>query len=168
MQGLEILYWGLSILFCLAMGFAILLWCRSWRKEEREESARQIGAITREVARLSAAIDLFENTSASLQTADEQFSRDIENLRNCIVRLRQTVPQDNRTPLAPQPDTQQDSPSLPETPSPEHPSSQQDSDDDPFTRARTLLKTGQTPEDVARTLDIGIAEVRMIARMMGL
>jgi len=113
MQGLEILYWGLSILFCLAMGFAILLWCRSWRKEEREESARQIGALTREVARLSSTIDLLENTSASLQTVDEQFSRDIENLRNCIVRVRQTVPQENRAPISPLPDAQQDSPPCP-------------------------------------------------------
>ena len=169
-QGLDILYWGLSILFCLAMGFAILLWCRSWRKEEREESAKQIGRLTREVARLSSAVDMLENTSASLQTADEQIARDIENLRNCIVRLRQSVPHESHSsmpaPIAAEPD----SPPLPEVSPDDRPASAppQDSDQDPFAEARQMLKDGQTAVEVAKALDIGTAEVRMIARMMGL
>ena len=74
MQGLDILYWGLSILFCLAMGFAILLWCRSWRKEEREESAKQIGRLTREVARLSSA-ETIGPTGISCTNADTHCGR---------------------------------------------------------------------------------------------
>ena len=42
MQGIEVLYWAISVVFCLAMVFAILLWCRSWRKEEHEANTRQI------------------------------------------------------------------------------------------------------------------------------
>jgi predicted RNase H-like nuclease (RuvC/YqgF family) len=169
MQGLDILYWGLSMLFCLAMGFAILLWCRSWRKEEREESAKQIGALATEVARLVEAVDMLEHTSSSLRTADEQIARNIEDLRNCVVRLRQSVPVESRADIpvsgTPEPETSV----LPDTiASGDAGATDQELELDPFAEARSRLKSGQTPVEVAKALDIGTAEVRMIARMMGL
>ena len=84
MHGIEILFWALSALFWLALLFAILLWCRSWRKEERELTRRHIQMLSREVERLGEAIEMLDHTVASLQTADEQFGRRIEALQRAI------------------------------------------------------------------------------------
>ena len=113
---------------------------------------------------------MLENTSTSLQAADEQIARDIENLRNCIVRLRQSVPQESHSPMPAPIAAEPDSPPLPEVSPDDSPESDppQDSDQDPFAEAREMLKDGQTAVEVAKALDIGTAEVRMIARMMGL
>lgn len=157
MQGIVILYWALSLLFCLAMVFAILLWCRSWRREERTETARQIQALSQEIGRLTGAVDLLEHTSVSLQTADEQLARDIETLRKKIQQIRVPSPPVKPSPLETQfPQPPQDTPE----------GAQEGAKADRYTKARALLQKGQSPLEVARDLDIGTAEVRMIARMV--
>ena len=80
-EGLHILYWALSILFCLAFAFAILLWCRSWRREEREETGRRIQRLSDEVGRIAAAVDALENTAASLEMADGKLAGHLGDLR---------------------------------------------------------------------------------------
>ncbi|MCZ6632272.1 MAG: hypothetical protein O7G87_02640, partial [bacterium] len=145
MQGIEVLYWGLSVLFCLAMVFAILLWCRSWRKEERETTARQLQILAREVGRLSEALEMLDHISASLQTADEQLTKQVEDLQVAIRRLQSPHAKPASAPLDP--------PSEPNV-------------EDRYAEAQGLLQAGNSPVEVARKLDLGTAEVHMIARML--
>ena len=163
MKGIEVLYWALSILICLSMVFAILLWCRSWRREEREETEKQIRALYEGTARLSASMEMMEHTFASLEAADEQFSRQIEDLRDAVQRLRTSVPLQpvSQPPVLEVSKTEESHvvSSDPDSNSPEKAGDQ-------YAQARTLLTQGQSALDVARTLEMGSAEVNMIARMM--
>ena len=162
MQGIEVLYWALSILFCLALVFAILLWCRSWRKEERETHLRHLQLLAREVKRLAEAVEGLEHTAASLQTADEQFSQQIENIRNMGRDLKRQL-----TPSVMPPPKAVVSESKPvSAPSPQERVAFQESSEDRYAQARDLLLAGQSQTDVARQLDLGTAEVRMIARLL--
>ena len=164
MHGIEFLYWALSILFCLAMVFAILLWCRSWRREERGETERQILTLSREVSRLIGTVDMLEHTSASLQTADEQLAQDVESLRKSIHQIRASV---SPVKAAPQPgETQTVRPVAPPAPQAAPDLTAEETETDRYAQARALLAEGRSAQDVARTLDIGTAEVRMIARMV--
>lgn len=159
MQGIQIVYWALSILFCMAMGFAILLWCRGWRREERAETTRQIVALSSEIGRLTQAVDALEHTSSSLQTADELLAQHMENLRGTIRKMQTASVSPAKRP-EPKP------PNIP-VPPPAEPPVETDEEADRYAQARALLEKGRPPVDVARMLDIGTAEVRMIARMMG-
>ena len=151
MQGIEVLYWGLSVLFCLAMVFAILLWCRSWRKEERETTARQLQILAREVGRLSEALEMLDHISASLQTADEQLTKQVEDLQVAIRRLQS--PQAKPVLVSKPASAPLDPPS-------------ESNVEDRYAEARSLLQAGNSPVEVARKLDLGTAEVHMIARML--
>ncbi len=167
MQGIEILFWGLSVLFILALGFAILLWCRSWRREEREQTERQVRALSEQLERLTSAVEFLEHTSASLQTADEQLSRGIEDLQKNIAQLRTTVPAHKPAPSRlVEPVTKQSEPTRQQMEPEEIPEPQEAAEADRFVQARALLQKGRSAAEVARALDIGAAEVRMIARMM--
>lgn len=158
MQGIEVLYWALSTVFCLALFFAILIWCRNWRREEQENNAHQIQLLAKEVRRLTETIETLDHTSASLQTADEQFTRQLETLRNTVRDLKRfSFP-------PPSPPT-----SVPLSPSPTKPESEplfSEDTEDRYTQARALLRAGHDPVEVARQLDLGTAEVRMIARLL--
>ena len=163
MQGIEVLYWALSILFCMVMGFAILLWCRSWRREEREETARQVKALSGEVGRLTSAVDALEHASASLQTADEGLAGHLEDLRASVNRIRAAlVPSTSPASVGPE---NVRAPEASPDPGPLPPAAQE-AGNDRYMQARVLLQQGRPPVDVARMLDIGTAEVRMIARML--
>lgn len=159
MQGIEVLYWALSIVFCLALFFAILVWCRGWRKEEQEGNTRQIQLLAREVKRLSDAIEALDHTAASLQTADEQLSRQIDTLRNTARALKTSaaLPMPTTEPIVATSATIKHNP---------EPQPQIDDNDDRYIQARTLLLAGRDPVEVARQLDLGTAEVRMIARLL--
>jgi len=181
MQGIEVLYWALSVVFCLALLFAILFWCRNWRNEERETHLRHMQLLAREVKRLAEAVEGLENTSASLQTADEQFSQQIENIRNVVRDLKRqerhmaasvvsTTKMPVSEPTAPPPVSPTAS-SSESTPAPASVSSEervglQEAAEDRYAEARDLLLAGQSQTDVARQLDLGTAEVRMIARVL--
>ena len=163
MQGIEVLYWALSVLFCMVMGFAILLWCRSWRREERREAARQVQALSREVNRLSEAVGMLEHASASLQTADEGLARHLEDLKASVNRIRAALaPPAKLRPIAPENARVPESAPVLEPP----PRGAEDAGGERYAQARVLLQQGRWPVDVARMLDIGTAEVRMIARML--
>jgi len=163
MEGIEVLYWALSVLFCLALVFAILLWCRSWRKDERETHLRHLQLLAREVKRLAEAVEGLEHTAASLQTADEQFSQQVENIRNMGRDLkRQLTPS-----VVPAPKTVVAEPKpAPVSSAPKEVVTFQEASEDRYAQARDLLLAGQTQTDVARQLDLGTAEVRMIARLL--
>ena len=155
MQGIEVLYWALSVLFCLAMVFAILLWCRSWRKEERETTASQLQILAREVGQLSEALEMLDHITASLQTADEQITKQVEDLEVAIRRLQSpaTKPASESVPVSKPASAPLDPPS-------------ESNVEDRYAEARGLLQTGHSPVEVARKLDLGTAEVHMIARML--
>jgi len=158
MQGIQVLYWSLSILFCMAMGFAVLLWCRGWRKEEREQHTSQLRVLAREVARLSSAVDLLEHTSESLRADDEQLARKLDEVRELAESLGGVLSRASLGGVAPRPEPQaRDDATSEDASSP---------DVDTYQRARELLGQGRTAVDVARTLGIGTAEVRMVARML--
>ena len=164
MQEIQVLYWALSILFCMAMGFAVLLWCRGWRKEEREQNTNQVRALSREVARLTSAVDLLEHTSLSLQTADEQLARKLDDLQVLARKLEGAL-----SKLPPLPAAARHGPASPTELQPRNHQAPTDGLSppvDPYQKARELLSEGRSPVDVARALDIGTAEVRMIARML--
>lgn len=179
MHGIEVLYWALSVVFCLALLFAILFWCRNWRNEERETHLRHMQLLAREVKRLAEAVEGLENTSASLQTADEQFSQQIENIRNVVRDLKRQerhmaasvvsttqVPVSEPTAPPPVSPSASSSASKPAPVSSEERVGLQEATEDRYAEARDLLLSGQSQTDVARQLDLGTAEVRMIARVL--
>ncbi len=159
MQGIEILYWAISILFCLAMVFSILVWCRGWRKEEREEAQKQLKGLSVEVDRLSLVVESLQHATASLQTADEQLNEGFKSLDERLDRIKE---------LTPAPLEALATPSSTESSKPEAADEREEIDDDPYARARKLLSEGKSTRDVARELSIGTAEVRMVARVMNL
>ena len=160
MQGIEILYWALSILFCLAMVFSILVWCRGWRKEEREEAQGQLKDLSVEVGRLSLVVESLQHATASLQVADEQLNEGFKSLDESLSRVKELTP----APLEAAPTPKSVEPSRPLEPAEDG----KTTDADPYAKARKLLSDGKSTHDVARELNIGTAEVRMIARMMNL
>ena len=163
-QGIGVLYWALSVVFCLALVFAILFWCRNWRNEERENNLRHLQLLAREVRRLSEAIDRLDETAAALQTADEQFSQQVEHIGNLGRDLkRQLTPL--AAPAARSSRAESTKPKLDVTP-PEPVVFLEESSEDRYAQARDLLLAGQDETDVARRLDMGTAEVRMIARLL--
>ena len=165
-QSLEILYWAFSILFCMAMGFAILLWCKSWRKEEREEADRRASTLSAEIEKLASAVDLLEHTAASLRTADEQLAQGIKDLKETVARSQRTgvaatpavLPVPDQEPLTGSTGV--------ERPAPAAPAEEPAADHDRYGEARDLLRQGLPPTEVARRLDIGAAEAKMLARVI--
>ena len=161
MQGIEVLYWAISIVFCLALVFAILLWCRSWRKEEHEANTRQVQLLAREVRRLREALEVLDHTAASIQTADEQLSGHVESLRDTARDIKRRVV----APVEPAPPSKPKEIIPPvESAVPEQVAINEE--DDRYGQARALLQSGTDPVEVARELDLGTAEVQMIARML--
>jgi hypothetical protein len=185
MADFHILIWALSLLFCMAMGFVILLWCRSWRREEREATERHVENLSREISRLAVAVDGMDETAASLLAADDQLANDIERLREQVRLIRSAGgiaagvgrPDDetplNETPRAetPVPETPllkthaADGSSDPET-SPEVEAVESKPSADRYEEARRLLREGLSELEVARQLEMGAAEIRMISRML--
>jgi hypothetical protein len=160
-HGIDIFYWGLSLLFCLAFGFAILLWARGWRREERAETARRMSELATEVAKLAAAVEQLEHTAASLRTADELLAQGIKDLQSTAAGAA-PAPAVGRT-VDPAPPS-------PPTPSPTQPIAEKEAgplpEEDRFAEARRLLMEGLSPTEVAQKLDIGAAEAKMLARVV--
>ena len=92
MQGIEILVVTLAAFFGLGIFFAILLWCRSWQREHREQSDRQFQSLRALSDRLRDALDMLDHTAASLQTVDGQLTRQLEDLRSSVQRLQNVRP----------------------------------------------------------------------------
>ena len=155
MQGIDILYWAISVVFCLGLLFAILLWCRSWRREEHDNNTRQLQLLAREVRRLRDVIESLDASVASIQTADEQFSQQLESLRNTVRLLKRGVPTASQT-------LERNAPQRRRKPAELDPIDSEDR----YGQARSLLLSGRDPVEVARILDLGTAEVTMIARML--
>jgi citrate synthase len=155
MQDIDILYWAISIVFCLGLLFAILLWCRSWRREEREIHTRQLQQLAREVRRLRDAVETLDTSVASIQTADEQFSQQLDTLRDTVRDIKRSTPVLSTAPKLSAPIQRVETPE----PAP-------DDSDDRYAQARSRLQSGKDPVEVARLLDLGTAEVAMIARML--
>lgn len=167
MQSIYVLYWAISIIFCLSLSFAILLWCRAWRKEDRDETKNHIRSLTDSVNQLITSVETLNHASASLQIADEQMTQQLDDLRG-IVKLfhAKFLPPSGQTPI----NQKQSSPisSLPlnsesksDIPSPTK-------QEEYYAQARALLQDGQSPLEVAKKLDLGTAEVQMIARIIDL
>ena len=157
MQGIDILYWAISIVFCLGLLFAILLWCRSWRREEREANTRQLQQLAREVRRLRDAVETLDTSVGAIQTADGQFSQQLEVLRGAARDLKRSAPTSS---VLPEPDNVIGRVEAPES------TPELDDSDDRYSEARLLLQSGKDQVEVARMLDLGAAEVTMIARML--
>lgn len=165
MEGLELLAICLSVLFGLGMIFSILLWCRSWRKEEREQTDLQIKSLRGAIRKLTEAIEMLDHTSASLQTADGLLTQQLEDLRRSVTRLQnirlptEAAPAVDINPASVAKPPESASRSSSKAASPTTGSGQA------YDAVSDLLKQGKPILEIARELDIGIAEVRMIARM---
>lgn len=157
MEGLEVLVVTLAAFFGLGIFFAILLWCRSWKRETREQSEKQLQVLRAQTERLRDAVEMLDHTTASLQTADGQLTRQLEDLRNSVHRL-QSVRPDAKETSAPKP-----SDTVEEEVTDSPPDSV--STGDRYENVQALLKAGRSTVEIAHQLDIGVAEVRMIARM---
>ena len=168
MAGIELLAISLSVLFGLGMIFSILLWCRSWRKDERELAYQQIKALREAVRKLTDAIEMIDHTTASLQTADGVLTQQLEDLRSSVTRLQNVKLQTDTEPATATPTYELAAIESPVTPA--------NSDDAPqetevvqsgssYDAVAGLLKDGTSTLEIAHELDIGVAEVRMIARM---
>lgn len=181
MQGIELLVVTLAAFFGLGILFTILMWCRSWRRDEREQTERQMQAIQMQVDRLREAIELLDHTAASLQTADDQFTGQLEDLRRAIVNFKRgpalstqeaseaespapasgSIYRSDRAEspvgepeLATSPPTNGDELAEPST-----------SKGPRYEEVHALIRQGRSTLEIARDLDIGVAEVRMITRM---
>ena len=164
MDGLEFLAIALSVVFGFGVIFSILLWCRSWRKEDREATDQQIKILRGSIRKLSEAVEMLDHTAASLQTADGLLTQQLEDLRSSITKLQSIRPaaepevQTAPEPAQPETDAVVVSEEPEEADEPSNPPSSYETVND-------LLKQGKSTVEIARELDIGVAEVRMIARM---
>ena len=164
MQGIEILVVTLAAFFGLGIFFAILLWCRGW---QREQSDRQFQSLRALSDRLGDALDMLDHTAASLQTVDGQLTQQLEDLRSSVLRLQNVRPgaslESGDAPLqtarSAEPTTNGDSSSQSE------PRESTSATSDRYDEVQALLKKGRSTVEIAHDLDIGVAEVRMIARM---
>ncbi len=163
MEGLELLAIALSALFGVGMIFSILLWCRSWRREEREQTDTQVQTLRSSIRKLTEAVEMLDHTAASLQSADGLLTQQLEDLRRSIKQIKsiRTTPAPQE-PVAPKPvgestpcESSKNEPVIDET------------QDGPgaYDAVSDLLEQGKSTVEIARELDIGVAEVRMIARM---
>ena len=165
MEDIELLAISLSLLFGVGMIFSVLLWCRSWRKDEREQTDLQIKAMEQSVRTLAEAIEMLDHTTASLQTADGLLTQQLEDLRSSVDRL-QTVKLKEEPKVVVQTlsqaalqKTEQDvETSVIKT------TTELESEKS-YEAVAGFLKEGKSTLEIARELDIGVAEVRMIARM---
>jgi thiamine pyrophosphate-dependent acetolactate synthase large subunit-like protein len=151
MGSFEILLWTVPVLFALALLFAILLWCRSWRREEGWETDRRLKLLTAQVTRLSELVDQMEKTLSVTRTAQARLS---EQMTALAADLPRPVPS---SPV-----------SRPGDPSPGHPppSKADPVEKDRYERAREMLASGTDPVEVARQLGISRGDVDLILRMM--
>lgn len=156
MGGFEILLWTLPILFALALLFVILLWCRSWRREEGWETDRRLKLLTAQVTRLSEFVDHLEKSLSGSRTAQTRFSEQMTALAADLSRLvtssRTSRPGDE-SPGYPSPSKADSSPSPPVA-------------KDRYERAREMLASGADPVEVARQLGISRGDVDLILRLM--
>lgn len=158
MEGLELLAIALSALFGVGMIFSILLWCRSWRREEREQAYAQVQTLRSSIRKLTEAVEMLDHTAASLQSADGLLTQQLEDLRRSITQIQsiRTTPTPQE-PVAPESvgESSKNEPVIDET------------QDRPgaYDAVSDLLEQGKSTVEIARELDIGVAEVRMIARI---
>ena len=165
MEGLELLAISLSVLFGFGMFFAILLWCRSWRKEDHEQTDQQIKALRATIRKLTEAVELLDHTAASLQTADGLLTQQLEDLRSSVTRLQNIRPATMPTPDPSPPIEQDNAVEAENPPEAEEQTSSESETSGSYDAVGELLQKGKSTVEIARELDIGVAEVRMIARM---
>ena len=167
MAGIELLAISLTVLFGLGIVFSILLWCRSWRKEEHKLADQQIKTLRGAVQKLTDAIEMIDHTTASLQTADGLLTQQLEDLRNSVTRLQNMGLQAGaETAIATptyEPAAVENPVTLMNSNAPQETVVVQSGHS--YNAVAGLLKDGKSTLEIARKLDIGIAEVRMIARM---
>ena len=163
MAGIELLAISLSVLFGLGIIFSILLWCRSWRKEERELADQQIKTLREAIRKLTDAIEMIDHTTASLQTADGQLTHQLEDLRSSVTRLQNVKLQADTKPTTVTPTYEPAAVESPVTSANSNAEVVQSGSS--YDEVVGLLKNGKSTLEIARKLDIGVAEVRMIARM---
>ena len=164
MQGIEILVVTLAAFFGLGIFFAILVWCRSWQREYREQSDRQFQTLRAQSDRLRDAIEMLDHTAASLLTADGQLTRQLEDLRSSVQKLQNMRP-DSKPELAETIRTVRPEPTTNDASSQSDAHESTPATGDRYDDVQALLKEGRSTVEIAHELDIGVAEVRMIARM---
>jgi hypothetical protein len=164
MEGLELLTISLSVLFGVGMIFTILLWCRSWRKEDREQTDLQIKALRVAIRKLTESVELLDHTAASLQTADGLLTRQLEDLRSSITQLQNVRPVQETSPRV-EPEVRREDVAKPSEPEQAVEEAIPSESASAYDTVNDLLKQGKSTVEIARELDIGVAEVRMIARM---
>ena len=167
MEGLQLLAVSLAVLFGFGMIFSLLLWCRSWRKEDREQTDQQIRALRASIKKLIESVELLDHTAAALQTADGLLTQQLEDLKSSITQFQgiRSLPGEDESETFETAETSTISEK-------EAVASQEDINGENPTQGSTaynavsdLLGQGKPTLEVARELDIGLAEVRMIARM---
>jgi hypothetical protein len=153
MSGFEVLLWTIPVLFGLSLLFAILLWCRGWRREDRWEMDRRLKLLTAQVTKLSEVVENLEKIHAAARTADNRLSEQLTALSADVSRLLA-----GRSPASPSPPT----------PHLSSPADAPTDSADRYERAREMLSSGTDPVEVARHLDISLGDIHVIQRMMNL
>ncbi len=166
MGGLEVLFWTLPVLFVLALLFAILIWCRSWRREEGSEMDRRLKRLAEQVTRLTEAVDQIQKTQTAARAAEGRLSEQMAALSADVTRFLSVSPPSASHPGDKSPGYDS---SLAPRPSPvAHAPGSDSSPPDRYDRARQMLASGTDPVDVARSLDISLGDVHVLQRMMDL
>ncbi|MBI2952552.1 hypothetical protein HYY27_10670 [bacterium] len=166
MGGLEVLFWTIPILFTLALLFAILLWCRGWRREEGQEMDRRLKLLTEQVTKLAGAVEQLQRTQTTARTAEGRLSEQMTALFASVSRFLSAPPSPASHPGDKSPGY------ISPTSSTSHPGDKSPGHDSPspdrYDRAREMLASGADPMEVARALDISLGDVHVLQRLLNL
>lgn len=154
---METLYWAVPVLFALALQFAILVWCRTWRREDDAEMDRRIRLLTSQVTRVSEVVDRLEKAQTAARSAEARTAQQLESLSADLSRLLS-----HSSPPS--------SPSRTSPPGPQDggPQTPRQDPQDRYEKARELLSSGVGPVEVARQLDVSLGDVQVIQRLLDL
>ncbi|OGG55622.1 MAG: hypothetical protein A3F84_01735 [Candidatus Handelsmanbacteria bacterium RIFCSPLOWO2_12_FULL_64_10] len=166
MGGFELLLLAIPVIFVLALLFAILLWCRGWRREEGQEMDRRLKLLTEQVTRLAEAVAQLQKTQAAARTAEGRLSEQMTALFANVSRFLSAPPSSASHPGDKSPGY------ISPTSSTSHPGDKSPGHDSPppdrYDRAREMLASGADPVEVARALDISLGDVHVLQRLLNL
>lgn len=164
MTGLDLLLYAIPLFLALALQLALLLWCRSWWREDREEMDRRLKLLSDQVSRLSEALDQFQKAQAATKASEGRLLEQLTTLFADVTRHLSARPPSSASP-APSSSSATQHPALSRA---EGSAPDAQRSPDRYERAREMLSSGADPVEVARTLDISLGDVHVLQRLLNM